>query len=140
MHMDTKHNAHLTGGYERTDANTRYLAAFAVGLVGLMLVGMFAMRLMYVQMAEYQETHDPVLSPLAAELPKDPPDPRLQVAPAVDLKQVLAAEEEKLNSYGWVEPNAGVVRIPVERAMELVVERGLPVREVKKPGSQEVKK
>ena len=129
MHMDTKHNSHSAGGYERTDADTKYLAGFAVGLVVLMFVGMFAMRLMYVEMAEYRETRDPVLSPLAAELPKDPPEPRLQVLPAADLQRALAADVEKLSTYGWVEPNAGVVRIPVERAMELVVERGLPVRQ-----------
>lgn len=132
MHMDTNHNTHPTGGYEKTDANTRFLAAFAIGLVVLMLVGMFAMRLMYVEMAEYRETHDPGLSPLAAELPKDPPEPRLQVMPAADLQRLLETEAEKLNSYGWVEPNAGVVRIPVERAMEMVLEKGLPVRETAK--------
>jgi len=128
MHMDTKHNSHPSGGYERTDADTKYLAGFAVGLVVLMLVGMFAMRLMYVEMAEFRETRDPVLSPLAAELPKDPPEPRLQVLPAADLQRALAEDQQKLTGYGWVEPNAGVVRIPVERAMDLVVERGLPVR------------
>jgi hypothetical protein len=49
---------------------------------------------------------------------------------------VRAEEQEKLSSYGWVEPNAGVVRIPVERAMELLAERGLPTRE----GNREVRK
>jgi hypothetical protein len=83
---------------------------------------------MYVEMGEYRETRDPVLSPLAAELPKDPPEPRLQVLPAADLQRALATDQEKLAGYDWVEPNAGVVRIPIERAMELVVERGLPVR------------
>jgi hypothetical protein len=125
MRMDTKQNSHSAGGHERTDADTRYLAAFAVGLVVLMFIGMFAMRMMYVEMAEYRETRDPV----AAELPKDPPEPRLQVLPAADLQGTLAADQEKLTSYGWVEPSAGVVRIPVERAIELVVERGLPVRQ-----------
>ena len=115
MHMDTKHNSHPAGGYERSDADTKYLTAFAVGLVVLMFAGMFAMRLMYVEMAEYRETHDPVLSPLAAELPKDPPEPRLQVMPATDLQQAVTADQEKLTGYGWVEPNAGVVRIPARK-------------------------
>jgi len=137
----TEHNTHGAGGYERTDANVRGLTGFAVGLVLLMLVGMFAMRMFYVQMAEHQVRTDPALSPLAAQLPDHPPDPRLQVMPAADLQQIRAEEQEKLTSYGWVEPNAGVVRIPVERAMELVVERGLPVRsEVKKQGSEEMRK
>lgn len=131
----TEHNTQSAGGYERTDANIRGLAAFAGGLVLLMLVGMFAMRLLYVQMAERQVQTDPVLSPLAAQLPEHPPDPRLQVMPAAELQRIRAEEQEKLTGYGWVEPNAGVVRIPVERAMELVIERGLPARQ-----PQEVKK
>ncbi len=135
--MDTKHNSHPAGGYEKSDANVKFLAGFAVGLVGLMLVGMFVMRMMYVGMAEYQQAHDPPLSPLAAELPADPPEPRLQVRPVEDLQEQIRAQKEKLDSYGWVEPNAGVVRIPLERAMELVAERGLPVRTA---GSEEVRK
>jgi hypothetical protein len=59
---------------------------------------------------------------------QSPPGPRLQVAPAKDLDEVRATEDSVLNSYGWVVPNAGVVRIPIDRAIELVVQRGLPVR------------
>lgn len=133
--MATEHNPHGTNGpgHEQSDANVRSLAGFAAGLVVLMLAGMFIMRLLYVRMADYQMRHDPPLSPLAAELPSHPPEPRLQVTPALELREVRAQEQERLSSYGWVEPNAGVVRIPVERAMELLTERGLPVRE----GSQE---
>jgi hypothetical protein len=135
--MTAEHNSHGGGpGHEKSDANIRVLAIAAAGLVVLMLVGMFAMRMMYVQMADYQMRHDPPLSPLAAELPAHPPEPRLQVKPADDLVDVRAEEQEKLSSYGWVEPNAGVVRIPVERAMELLAERGLPTRE----GNREVRK
>ncbi len=57
-----------------------------------------------------------------------PPGPRLQIAPAKDLDDVRAAEDSVLYNYGWVVRDAGVVRIPIERAIELVVQRGLPVR------------
>jgi hypothetical protein len=39
-----------------------------------------------------------------------------------------AHEDELLNNYGWVDQDAEVVRIPIERAMELLLERGLPTR------------
>jgi hypothetical protein len=67
-------------------------------------------------------------SRLAASLPARPPEPRLQDHPAQELTEFRARERQTLHSYGWVEPNAGVVRIPIERAMELVLARGLPVR------------
>jgi hypothetical protein len=37
-----------------------------------------------------------------------------------------AEEDASLNSYGWVDKEQGVVHIPIERAMDTVVERGLP--------------
>lgn len=51
------------------------------------------------------------------------PKPRLQVAPARELEALRAAEDAVLNSYGWVDREAGIVRVPIERAMELLVER-----------------
>lgn len=119
----------LPPGYERSDAEARYLMIFAGGLVALVLVAMLAMYLVFAYLEEGFMASDPAPSPLAAELPEDPPDPRLQAQPAADLRQIRADEQRRLNSYGWVEPNAGVVRIPIERAMELLLQRGLPARE-----------
>ncbi len=58
-----------------------------------------------------------------------PPEPRLQVSPREDLRDFRAREDEILKSYGWVDTNAGIVRIPIAEAMKLTVQRGLPVRE-----------
>jgi hypothetical protein len=54
------------------------------------------------------------------------PEPRLQATPGADLKTLRAEEERELSSYGWVDRSAGVVRIPIDRAMELIMQRGLP--------------
>lgn len=54
--------------------------------------------------------------------------PQLQTSPAADLIRVRGHEDRMLDGYGWVDREAGVARIPVERAMELLVQRGLPVR------------
>jgi hypothetical protein len=62
------------------------------------------------------------------ETPQAPPEPRLQAAPEADAAEMRAAEEEFLNSYGWVDEEAGIARIPIEEAMALIAERGLPVR------------
>jgi hypothetical protein len=50
------------------------------------------------------------------------------VDPQIDLLQKRAQEDAVLNSYGWVDRANGTVRIPIERAIELTAERGLPVR------------
>ena len=54
------------------------------------------------------------------------PQPRLQVDPVADLKASRAASNSQLHSYGWVDRKSGVARIPIERAMQLLIERGLP--------------
>jgi hypothetical protein len=58
-----------------------------------------------------------------------PPLPRLQSAPIGDLRDMRAAEDQILTGYGWVDQPHGVVRIPIDRAMDLLAQRGLPVRQ-----------
>jgi hypothetical protein len=57
---------------------------------------------------------------------KLPPEPRLQSDEIGDLDKLHQNEDAILQSYGWVDRNAGIVRIPVDRALELVAARGLP--------------
>ena len=60
--------------------------------------------------------------PLTAEQ-KLPPRPRLEIDPRADLALLRAEEDARLSSYGWVDKPAGFVRIPIDRAMDLMVER-----------------
>jgi hypothetical protein len=60
--------------------------------------------------------------------PAQPPAPRLQVQPREELEQMRAQEDAILGSYGWVDANGGVVHIPIEQAMKLTLEQGLPAR------------
>lgn len=55
-----------------------------------------------------------------------PPEPRLQPDPPMDLNRMRAAEDSELHTYGWIDRPKGVVRIPIEQAMTLLVQRGLP--------------
>ena len=65
-----------------------------------------------------------------ADLPDTrlPPAPRLQNYgdPEGDLKELRDSEDVKLTGYQWVDRNNQLVRIPITRAMELTVQRGLP--------------
>lgn len=67
--------------------------------------------------------------PIVAEAgPRMVPAPHLQVTPPAEMRALAAAEEARLGSYGWVDRATGRVRIPIERAIELTAERGLPAR------------
>jgi hypothetical protein len=52
----------------------------------------------------------------------------LQVDEPADLARLRVRERQQLHSYGIVDRNAGVVHIPIEAAMQRVLERGLPQR------------
>jgi len=69
------------------------------------------------------------------------PQPRLLVNEPGNLAVFRAQEHETLTTYGWVDRNGGVIRIPVERAKDLLLERGLPIRgaEAGKKDVKEVK-
>jgi hypothetical protein len=57
-----------------------------------------------------------------------PPRPRLQVEPQKEIHAYCDGQSEILESYSWVDPNAGIVRIPIDRAMQMTVQQGLPAR------------
>ena len=62
---------------------------------------------------------------------KDFATPRLQVDEGLDFEKVKAAQDQILGSYGWVDRAAGTVRIPVSRAMDVLLKEGLPARKPK---------
>ena len=81
-------------------------------------------------MMHYFKSHEPSKTAGQANLPatrvEEFPAPRLEVKSGASLAELRAAEETDLNSYGWIDRNAGTVRIPIDRAMKLILERGLP--------------
>ena len=127
--MENNRETNKTGpgpGYETRDASIRGLVLFAVGLaatIALVFVGMVGV---FHYFSRSQSLGSPA-SPFA-DVRTLPPQPRLQVEPRMDLEHLRKHEDEILNSYGWVDPKAGVVRIPIDRAMGLLLQKGLPVR------------
>ncbi len=65
-----------------------------------------------------------------------PPPPRLQTYPFDDIKELRKEENKVLDHYAWVDQNAGVVRIPIERAIDVLAEKGLPYRQAGPAGPQ----
>jgi hypothetical protein len=57
------------------------------------------------------------------------PAPQLEINERTELNEDRLREENTLSTYGWVDQKAGTVRIPIDRAMDLLAQRGLPVRQ-----------
>ena len=112
------------GGYEQRDVSVRLVLLTVVsGLAFIVLAGaaLYGLEALYGQLAL------PTAQPPPSALPRrhpEPPPPRLQSAPAADLAVYRAREQAILESYAWVDRDAGIARIPIARAIELLAERG----------------
>jgi hypothetical protein len=62
-----------------------------------------------------------------------PPQPRLEVHPTIELHELHSDEDKILSTYGWTDKDKGIVRVPIDRAMELQLERGFPTKPALKP-------
>lgn len=129
--MDARHSSI---GHETHDANVR-----AIVLAGVIFAAAIAFSLCLVWgMFRFLANHAIVIlpsNPLAeTERQQFPPAPRIEEHPAIEMKELNKQEDGILSTYGWTDKKAGVVRIPIDRAMKLQLERGFPVRK------QEMKK
>jgi hypothetical protein len=67
-------------------------------------------------------------APLSNPIGHNPPAPNLLTNEPANLHEFHAKEDARLSTYGWAEPATQTAHIPVERAKDLVLQRGLPVR------------
>ena len=128
---------HENGQFERQDLSARGILAFLAGLVLVCAMVYVVVGAMYHFFDRYQKAHEPPQNPLVQATNSDTrhaapedaskfPFPRLETNERGQLNEQRLREEETLNTYGWLDQNAGVAHIPIQRAMELIVERGLP--------------
>ncbi len=115
-------------GHEERDVNVWAVGKFGIGLallcIGALVLLFFLFRHFETQVA------GPAKPPLeVAGQDGMPLEPRLQERPVQDLKQMRADEDQILGSYGWVDKQKGVVRLPIDRAIDLLAQRGLPSRQ-----------
>jgi hypothetical protein len=141
---ENRHDQHLHGGseppinpdlavpdnrHEHRDVNVFALGKFAIGLVivTVFCVGLVAGVFQYLLHREGGIPASRMESP-AQDARQLPPEPRLEEAPERDLEEMRAAESKMQTTYGWLDESAGIVRLPIDRAMDLVVAQGLPAR------------
>ena len=118
--------------HEESDVNVATLAKFIVVLAVSTAVILVAMKLMmdFFHAREVAQELPPASRVNPPGTRRLPPEPRLQGAPGSellpldDMKKFKAEQEAAISSYGWVDKQTGVVRIPIDEAKKLLVERG----------------
>jgi len=109
------------------ELDTRAVWTFAGGLLAVMVVVGALMWGMLVVFKARAKEQDPAPSPIAeANQERLPPEPRLQDDPTLDMTRLRAGEDAILETYGWVDRGAGIGRLPIDRAIELIAATGLP--------------
>jgi hypothetical protein len=123
---ETKHPDTPHAGHETTDVNVWAVGKFAIGLVVVCVVSI----VLLFGLLKFFQSREETSVANTVEPTKLFPEPQLQKTPIVDLKTIRAEEDKLLNGYAWVDPKQGIVRIPVDRAIEVLAKRGLPSRSV----------
>ena len=115
--------------HETSDVNAWSIGKFAIALA-LVCVASMAILLALFHYFITQEGPMPqkAYSALSDAKVKLPPSPDLEVTEYLDLASERAAEDAILNSYGWIDKQKGVVRIPIAKAIDLLAQKGLPSR------------
>ncbi len=115
----TVHHSPNGAGHEQSEVSVRLIVvslaflAVATLFILLLVVGIF--RYFY-DVDRTGTRTQPVI----------PPEPRIEVAPYEQLQQLRAKEDHVLNTYAWVDKQNGVVRVPIDRAIDLLAAKGLP--------------
>jgi hypothetical protein len=109
--------------HETTDLDTRWVLYFGIGLV---IAGVVIQAVVWWMYRTFEESTSSVREkPSLVDVgPSRPPEPRLQIVPEVDYATQLQREMEVLSKYEWVDRQSGIARIPIERAMEILAQRG----------------
>ena len=169
MNHDPHHAPQGNRGFEHKDISVAAVLYFIIGLAVAIFLSYFVVQGVYAHLTHRFEAQQPTLSPLVANAPTDTrklpeeyktdsksadyekylqknfPQPQLETNERTELNDARLREEDILSTYDYVDKNAGTVRIPIDRAMDLLVQRGLPVRtpaadESKQPQQKKEKK
>jgi hypothetical protein len=118
-------------GHEPSEVRARGFVVFVICfIISALLSQVF---LWWVYGTLHRQTVTAPVSPLIEQHPI-PPEPVQQGSaahtnsPAMDLQHMHQKEDEILNNYGWVDRNKGIIRVPIDRAMQMTIEQGLPTR------------
>lgn len=123
-----EHEAPAGIHHEISDVHVRPVAWLGVALALLVVISIVAMKGVFTLLDRQLAQSDVAPPPMTTQRPQQPPEPRLQTTPVPNRQLILEQENRELTTYGWVDVKNAIVRIPVDQAMKLLAERGLPAR------------
>jgi hypothetical protein len=125
--MVTSASTARRNAYERSDASPRGLVYFALIMAAILAAVSLSLIFLFKHLEKVDNPGSFVPAPFAAERPI-PPRPRVQPNPGADMQSYYESQQQILNRYAWIDRKKGIVRLPIDRAMQLLLQRGLPTR------------
>jgi len=120
--MQTLEHSPNGSGHEQREVNVRTI----VVSLAFLLLGAFLVAVLTIGIFRYlNDTYHPERSAKQAPV-QIPPEPRLEVNPSEQIKDLRAHEDHVLNTYAWVDQKTGTVRVPIGQAIDLLAAKGLP--------------
>jgi hypothetical protein len=124
---------HPDVSFEKTDVRTSPILKFLISLGILVILSYVLVYGIYRGLKSYwADTYAPPLPSQLANSPTMPPEPRMQgmpghlVDPQQDMRDKIKSDTAANDRLAWVDQKTGIARIPVQDAMQLIVEKGLP--------------
>jgi hypothetical protein len=115
--------------HEKRDVNVWVITRFGIGLVLTTIASLFIVLAVfhYLQVGE-NALPPPQPTGVNVDARRLPPEPRLLTNEPENLQEVRTAEDQILNNFSWADEKHTVVKLPIDRAVDLLVQRGLPSR------------
>jgi hypothetical protein len=123
MHSNELANqpGNLGRGHEPPDVATVRVVLVGVALISIL---MLACVVVFAWLKVRHITASNTTGAAMIDARSIPPEPRLEADPDRVLRDYQHEQQAALDSYRWIDRSNGVVQIPIERAMQLLVERG----------------
>ena len=116
------HHSPNGAGHEESEVSV----PFIVVSLGVLLVGVVLVCFLVVGIFRYFHTVNNVEQTVKASQQTVPPEPRVEEHPWEQIVTIRAREDHILSSYAWTDKKAGVVRIPIDQAIDKLAKQGLP--------------
>jgi hypothetical protein len=113
--------------FEPGDVDASGVTKFGIGMAFLIVVFLFGIWGLFSYFKSIETADQPKPRPGAdLAVHAHPPDPQLQPHPVQDYEKFRKIEDTQINEYAWLDPDKGVVRIPVDAAMQAMLKKGFP--------------
>ena len=124
--MDEKEIINPDVKYEAEDVSGKWMGAIGAAIVVTAIILIFLMWGFYDHLQQNYGHGAPLPEAKNLERYDAPPQPDLEPNPVGSYREFRRAENEKLNDYGWVDREKGIVHIPIQQAMRQLTQQGLP--------------